>query len=43
MKDVPTVTSKMKTLPGAPASLRPRRVGVPRLAIVLYYLYREQF
>jgi hypothetical protein len=27
---------------GAPASLRPRHSGIPHVAMVLYYLYREQ-
>ena len=32
----------IRTLSGAPVCLRPRRVGIPHGAMVLYYPYREQ-
>jgi hypothetical protein len=43
MWGAPAVTVKQKTLLGAPASLRPRRWGIPPIAIALYYLCRERF
>ena len=34
-------TQKNLTLPGAPLTLYPRRYGIPRIAIVTYYLLRD--